>query len=57
MVGSDTVRTGLTQTTLTQLQNDPVFFAANFTSIDPFVFGAGDYPRPYFEVWPQFFND
>ncbi len=57
MVGSDTVRTGLTQTTLTQLQNDPVFFAANFTSIDPFVFGAGDYPRPYFEVFPQFFND
>lgn len=57
MVGSDTARTGLTQTTLTQLQNDQSFYSTNFLSIDPFVFTPGDYPRPYFEVWPQFFND
>ena len=57
MVGSDTVRANLVQATLAQLQDDPVFFGNNFVSVDPFIFSAGDYPRPYFEIFPQFFVD
>lgn len=57
LVGSDTVRTGLTQTTVAQIQNDTAFFGTNFIGLEPFVFVAGDYPRPYFVVWPQFFNE
>lgn len=56
-IGTDDAQTGTTHATLSQLQDDPAFFSSNFTSLDPFVFGAGDYPRPYFEVFPQFFND
>ncbi len=48
---------GTVHTTTSQLQTDEAFYNTNFLSVDPFMFNAGDYPRPYFEVFPQFFAD
>tara|TARA_R110000868_G_scaffold209490_4_gene459310 strand:+ start:3064 stop:6780 length:3717 start_codon:yes stop_codon:yes gene_type:complete len=36
---------------------NPANLGVYFNAVDPFVYVPGDYPRPYFEVFPQYFLD
>lgn len=54
---SDEAITGGYYITAAQFKIDQTFFNTHFVSVDPFIFTPGDYPRPYFEIFPEFFVD